>query len=292
MRSVSDVLASARAQWAVCGNVSAPPPHEMPVAPGPHCARSVNGDSPTVPVHSGALTPALQAVSRIAIALGPLRPEIIFIGGAIASLLQTEQILPNIRPTKDVDGICASSSYVDYGRIQSKLRELGFRETMPTPRQARPHHAHRWDSPDGTWFDLVPSGAHLGGTGSSTDAFAIASALELELSPDIVIRHASAVGFLALKCAAYGDRGNADPFMSEDLEDIIALVASRATIVDELSMIPFEIRDMIAHQIREILANQDSAELILAHLGQPLNGAAAVARVVTSRLEMMGRQAP
>ncbi len=39
-----------------------------------------------------------------------LRAELVFVGGAVAGLLITDQAMPEIRPTQDVDVVCSSGS--------------------------------------------------------------------------------------------------------------------------------------------------------------------------------------
>ena len=54
-------------------------------------------------------TPSVQRLKRIALALGEFAEEVVFIGGAIAPLLQLDPPFPEARPTKDIDGVVAST---------------------------------------------------------------------------------------------------------------------------------------------------------------------------------------
>lgn len=236
---------------------------------------------------SGRPTPALDRLIGVATSLGPLRSEIVFIGGAIAPLLQVKSPLPLVRPTRDVDAIVASRSYTAFESVREQLRMLRFVETMPTASQKG--HAHRWRAPDGTPFDLVPSGDHLGASGSWIDEHAVATAESVELAPGLVIRHASACGFLALKWAAYRDRGKHAPLASHDLEDIVALVASRPEIVDEVSSADARIQALMASEALELLALTDAQELIVAHIGRAA-GAERIGAEVQARLEAMTKE--
>jgi predicted nucleotidyltransferase len=207
------------------------------------------------------LSASLQRIAEIAKELGDLSAEVVFIGAAIAPLLQTERVVPRVRPTKDVDAVIATSSYSQYNVLQERLTKLGFKEAGYAG-----SHVHKWISPSGIPFDLVPAGGHLGGTGSQWDRFALESAVEAILN-GVNIRHASAVGFLALKWAAFNDRGKGDPFSSQDLEDIIALTASRESLSDELDTAPSEIREYVRGWFSWLLANENYDDLIAAHLG-------------------------
>jgi len=227
-------------------------------------------------VPARAEVPELLPLVAVAKALGPLRDRVVFIGGAIAPLLQTAPVGGRIRPTDDVDGLVASAGSTEAGRMDAELRALGFRHAMESS------HAHRWRSPDGTPFDLVPSGAHPGATASGWDRLAIETAVTTEVAPGVRARHASAPAFLALKWAAFLDRGAADPFASHDLEDILALLASRPGIVDEVVAAPVELRRFIAERAGRFLAQPTRRDLLAACLGHVPNAAAVIAEVEAS----------
>lgn len=189
--------------------------------------------------YAGRSTPALTHLCAIAEALGPLVDRVVFIGGAIAPLLQTHPVSPRVRPTTDVDGIALTVSYRDFHRLMEELRRRGFQQRAIESEATA--HAHRWTTPDGGHFDLVPAGTHLGASGNPLDRIAIESAepvlIESPGGAPLVVRRASAPSFLGLKWAAYQDRGQGDLFGSHDIEDILAVLASRPAIVEECAAI-------------------------------------------------------
>jgi predicted nucleotidyltransferase len=231
------------------------------------------------------LTPSLDRLVRVATALGDLRHQVVFIGGAVAPLLQTHPPFPRVRPTKDVDGVVASTSYGNAAQLHTALRARGFElDTRSTA------HVHRWRLPclplgERIAFDLVPAGTHLGGTGGPWDQVAIDTATRTTLA-GITFRHVSAPGFLGLKWAAHLDRGASDPLTSHDLEDLLALVAARPSIVDEVASAPAVLRTLLRDQAAIFLADPDAAELLDAHLNNA-NDRAAVADTVRERLTAM-----
>lgn len=206
---------------------------------------------------------ALTLVAEVARALGDLRERVVFIGGAVAPLLQQEPPFSGPRPTDDVDGIAVTASYADFDQLREVLRERGFRET------ADAGHAHRWTAPDGrrTRFDLVPVGGHFGASGNPWDEAAVRTAVEAEIEPGLVVRHTSAPGFLALKLAAFRDRGSDDPFGSHDLEDVLALLASRPAITEEVAAAPPDIRSFVAEWAGRLMSSEEVDDLLAAHLG-------------------------
>lgn len=205
--------------------------------------------------------PSVQRIARITRALGTLAEEVVFIGGAIAPLLHTDPPFDEPRPTKDADGVTASQNYRHVGELHEMLRVRGFRQDLMERK-----HMHRWLSPDGDTFDLVPAGAHLGGSGQIWDSIAIETRVSLTLDDGLVIYHASAPAFLAMKWAAFEDRGQSDPLASHDLEDIFALIAARPPLVGEVRSAPAEVREFIASKTKGLLADDAYEDLAAAHL--------------------------
>ena len=205
--------------------------------------------------------PSVQRIARVAGALGDLLPEVVFIGGAIAPLLHAHSPFGQPRPTKDVDAVMAS-----------------------TDRQ----HVHRWRSPEGDLLDLIPAGNHPGGSGQIWDTIALETSEAVDLGVGSPVRYASAPCFLALKWAAYDDRGRADPFASHDLEDILALVAARPTIVEEVASARAELRDFVGRRVQELLASPDLEDLLAGNLGTAQDPASVI-DLVRLRLKEIAR---
>lgn len=226
-------------------------------------------------------SPSIARISGIARALGELSAEVVFIGGAIAPLLQTHPAIPRVRATKDVDAVIASTHYANFHALETRMKDLGFKVDVSDAR-----HVHRWRAPDGTPFDLVPVGEHLGGTGGEWDRLALETAVEAEIEPGLKIRHASAAGFLALKWAAFHNRGADDPFSSHDLEDILALTVSRDAIVRELQEAPRNVQEHVRKGFGWLLGSADYDDLVAAHLGNA-QSFKQVATMLRQRIERM-----
>ncbi|MBI4501660.1 MAG: hypothetical protein HY700_10910 [Gemmatimonadetes bacterium] len=182
-----------------------------------------------------------------------------------------------------MDAIIGSHVYSDTERIRAALEGLGFRLDMSSRA-----HAHRWLSPSGIPFDLVPAGEHLAASGSPWDAIAIDTAVETEVEPGMIIRHVSAPAFLAMKWAAHSDRGTSDPLLSDDLEDILALLASRPAIVEEVAAAPSALTAYVMEQSRAFLQSRDAQDLLDAHLSNAQDPSSTIAAVRT----LLGRMAP
>jgi predicted nucleotidyltransferase len=201
----------------------------------------------------------------VAVALGRYRERVVFIGGAVAPLLQTDPPFPRVRPTDDVDAVAATVSYADSAQLDQALRDLGFTHGGLSEGAKKNDHAHRWFAPNGTAFDLVPQGDHLAASGNKWDAVAVRTAVNVTIE-GVTLRHVSAPGFLVLKWAAYVDRGGNYPTGSTDLEDILALLASRPTILAEISTTAEDIRAYLRDCATALIAHPDYADSLDAHL--------------------------
>lgn len=102
----------------------------------------------------------------------------------------------------------------------------------------------------------------------------------------MVVQHVSVAAFLMLKWAAYGDRGQHAPFERHDLEDIIAVVASRSTVVGECRAAPRHVLEFVAEHCRRFFADADTAEeLIAANLPLPPSIVVQVRTALLQRLQ-------
>ncbi len=226
--------------------------------------------------YSGRETPALERLREVSHTLGPLCERVVFIGGAIAPLLQTHPVSERIRPTKDVDGMAVTSSYTDFDSLQTELRNRGFSHRGIGDDPTR--HAHRWTTPQGGLFDLVPAGEHLGASGSKWDRLTLDRAVDLDIAKDhsssLVIRHADAPSFLMLKWAAFRDRGAEDFHGSHDVEDIFAVMASRPSLSSECEQVTEpDIRAALAQMARTLFADKnDFGDLLAGHIKLDVKG--------------------
>lgn len=203
---------------------------------------------------------SVARIVSIAKTLGPLASDVVFIGGAVAPLLHTELILPRPRPTKDVDGVIATHNYGDSDQLHRTLRERGFAHVVD-----QRGHAHRWRSPDGILFDLVPAGTHLGGSGNEWDWLALRNAVSATVD-GTTFRHVSAAAFIAMKVEAFQDRGHQDLRSSHDIEDVIALIASRPSITTDVAAAPAAIAAKISNFASALVNAEVAEEVLAAHL--------------------------
>jgi hypothetical protein len=94
--------------------------------------------------------------------------------------------------------------------------------------------------------------------------------------------------FLATKLTAFHDRGRQDPIASHDLEDVVAVVDGRESLVAEFKATPPEVRAFVAAAWRDLLQTGNVPALLEAHRA-PDEASQARAGLVLSRIVAMSR---
>lgn len=110
----------------------------------------------------------------------------------------------------------------------------------------------------------------------------------LEIAPGVFLRHVRAPLLLAMKFAAFRDRGREDPLYSADLEDIFALVLCRPAIVDEVRRSEPTVATFVASQAAALLSEFEIEDLAAAHLNHAYDPAEAMKISIGRLREMSG----
>lgn len=74
--------------------------------------------------------PNVAKVELIASALGPLREQVVFVGGCAVGLLITDTAAALVRVTFDVDLVASVSALAGYLGMERELARLGFKRDM------------------------------------------------------------------------------------------------------------------------------------------------------------------
>lgn len=207
--------------------------------------------------------PNLALLAGMAQALGPLREQVVFVGGCATGLLIDHPKLMDMRPTEDVDAIVEVASLAGYHQLAELLAQRGFRQTMEE------------NTPPFRWFwnrmqlDLVPLDKRVLGFANTWYRAGFDAALSAELAGGLVLRHLSAPYFLATKFEAFQDRGQNDVFLSHDLEDILTVVEGRSTLAAEVGAAPDDVRQHIARSVAHLLALPPFANALPGLLSDP-----------------------
>lgn len=220
--------------------------------------------------------PNLPALITIARALGELREQVVFVGGAIAGQLITDPLAEGIRPTTDVDAI-VEARMAQFHRIEQQVAACGFARAVDSDVICR--WIHR-DS--GVAFDLMPVDASVLGFSNRWYGYAMETARPLELVEGLSIRVATAVAFIAMKLEAFASRGAGDILASHDLEDVLHIVDAREELATELEAAPPRLRQAVAQAFSQLFSQPDFVNALPGLIPEPER-----AGLVTGRLRRM-----
>lgn len=205
--------------------------------------------------------PNITLLERAAEQLGDaLLEQLVFVGGAVAGVLITDPAMPDIRPTQDVDVICRVIARADYHQLGRQLRQRGFQEDS---RPGAP--LCRWCTED-LVLDLMPTQGEILGFSNRWYPLALETAMQQGLPSGRSIRIVTAPMFLATKLEAFRGRGQGDFLFSHDLEDLMAVVDGRASLLEECRLSPPELRNDLAAQFHELLSTSAFIDALPAFL--------------------------
>lgn len=217
--------------------------------------------------------PNLPHLRRIAEALGELREQVVFVGGAVAGLLVTDPLADSVRATRDVDAVVNASRSTFY-RIEEQVAQRGF------ARDASSDVICRWvHKASGLLFDLMPVQPEVLGFSNRWYPYAVQTAVPVALGEGITIRLVSAVAFVATKLEAFASRGGGDFMSSHDLEDVLNIVDGREELVDEMATAPADLRQAVASAFTALLMNPDFANVLPGLMAEPERAGLAMERL-------------
>ncbi|MBU1001708.1 MAG: hypothetical protein KKE73_04225 [Proteobacteria bacterium] len=200
----------------------------------------------------------VDRVVEVAVLLGDLADEVVFVGGAAAGLLINDPAIPDVRPTLDIDVLVEVSTRGDYYRLQERLRDKGFNEAVGETVICRFKHGP-------IILDVMPTDpAILGFTNIwYEDAARNSKALAIG---GVRLRVVTPAYFLATKLEAFRGRGKGDYALSHDMEDIIAVIDGCLDIVEEVEGAHEGVRGYLANQFAMLLADNDFQDALSGHL--------------------------
>ena len=201
-----------------------------------------------------------QMLQAVADALGPeLVRQVAFVGGCTTALLITDAFAREaVRFTEDVDVIVHVLGYGKWQGLLSELRQRGFRESSEDDIICRMRLPNALSERD-LLVDFMPDDEAILNFTNRWYRDALQTAANHALPSGTVIRVVMPIYFLATKLEAYRGRGRNDPLGSRDIEDILAVVDGRATLLSELEQADPAVRHYIAQATRTLLAHRDFA---------------------------------
>ncbi|HLP37757.1 hypothetical protein [Lacibacter sp.] len=165
----------------------------------------------------------IKAVSN---ALGNLKENVVFVGGATVSLYADRETEES-RPTDDVDVLVEISSRKAYAELEEQLRSIGFSHDVNAGFVGR-------FLMDGLIVDVMPTDETILGFSNQWYKEGFQSAVNYSIDEMHSVNIFTAPIFIATKLEAFKNRGNNDGRLSSDFEDIIFVLENRSTIWEEL----------------------------------------------------------
>lgn len=195
--------------------------------------------------------PDVALLESVAESLEPILDDVVLVGGCATVLLISDPGAPPPSGTFDVDLVVEAVTYLEYEAYAAKVRSLGFQPAMGEDQPICRFTGH------GLVIDLMPHDQTVLGFGNPWFGDALESCLTRVLPSGRVIRHVSAPCYLATKLAAFESRGRRDYLSSKDIEDILAVVDGRPTILTECLDGGRAVRRFVADRIRVLLQDPD-----------------------------------
>jgi hypothetical protein len=180
--------------------------------------------------------------------LAPFLDEIVFVGGITLGLLITDKAAAPIRGTNDVDVIAEIVTYADYIAFSERLRKARFTEdTGEKPLTCRWHNG-------ALTLDVLALNKEVLGFTNIWYESALRHAFTFTLPRGESIRVITAPFFLGTKMEAFRGRGKMDFQASHDLEDFVAVIEGRDTLLEEIAASPQPLRQYLADAAKTLLA--------------------------------------
>ncbi|MBL8027645.1 MAG: hypothetical protein JNL74_14585 [Fibrobacteres bacterium] len=218
----------------------------------------------------------------VAIALGKLNSEVVFVGGMVCQFYAQSKAAPAFRPTDDIDCVIEIHTHKEYAALEQQLRGLGF--THDT-RQGAPVCRKIFKN---IKVDFMPSDEKVIGFTNKWFQVGLKHTIEIGLTRKIKIRILELPYFLATKFEALFDRGQGDLY-SHDFEDIVNVLAYRKSFED-FEILPSILKKALKEWATAIIANRGILEIVKAHL--PSYESYQLAEKVLSVFQKMSKYEP
>ncbi|SEC30449.1 Nucleotidyl transferase AbiEii toxin, Type IV TA system [Maribacter dokdonensis] len=189
-----------------------------------------------------------EATKKVALALGNLNEQVVYVGGAVVSLYINDSAAEDVRPTKDVDLTFQIASPSKLEELREDLNAKGFYQSSEEDVICRflyedlkidvmSTQSVGW-APSNPWFEK---------------GFDKSIAVNLE---DIIIKILPLPYFLATKIEAFLDRGIKDIYASHDLEDIVYLFNYTTDIDAQVLASDSDIKLYLAEKLKAFTENR------------------------------------
>lgn len=201
-------------------------------------------------------------ISEVARGLKDLNQDVVFVGGATATLYFYESNSTEIRPTDDVDCIIELQAKSSHMLLSEKLIKLGF---FPDSTPKAPICRYKYL---GIKVDIMPTDEKILGFSNKWYKEGFEKKLKYKLPDDLEIFILPLSYFIATKIEAFSSRGAKEPRLSHDLEDIV-IILSHVDKARILEMANPALGNFIKDTFKGFLKSDEILEAIRAHNPYP-----------------------
>lgn len=218
-------------------------------------------------------------LSLAARGFGPLKDEVVFVGGATIELYLGGQPALMVRATDDVDCVVEVAARTGYHELEEKLRARGFRNPIDDKAPIC-----RWEY-RGILVDVMPLDGGILGFSNRWYPEGFKSAVPARLPDGEEIRIFSLPYLVASKLEAFKGRGRDDFMGSPDMEDIVTILDGAEDFEAEVGAAPESVRRYLQESFRGLLEDERFLDSLQGHLPPAAGpGRAARARAVLQAL--------
>ncbi len=189
----------------------------------------------------------ITSIKAVYNALGPLKDDVVFVGGATVSLY-ADRLVPDFRPTDDVDVVIVLWNYANYAALEERLRKMGFINDHESGVICRYKIG-------GIKVDVMPTEGSFLGFNSQWYPDGHTEAIGYAIDENHTVKIFTAPYFIATKLEAFKDRGNNDGRTSTDFEDIVSVLENRSSVWDEMKDAPKPVQEYLKKEFKKLLEN-------------------------------------
>lgn len=192
-------------------------------------------------------------------ALGDLRNNVVFVGGATVSLY-ADRIAAEVRPTDDVDILLEIATRAQFAQVEERLRDAGFKNDTTAKFLGR-------YLLEGFVVDVMPMEESILGFLNRWYVEGYRTAIEYPIDDQHPIKIFTAPYFIASKLEAFNARGKGDGRTSTDFEDIVFVLENRRSVWQEMKVADETVRAFLLNEFKTLRANRYIREWIDGHSG-------------------------
>lgn len=196
----------------------------------------------------------IEMLQAVALGLGNLKDEMVFVGGAVAELYASNPELSDIRPTLDVDCVIELRSKTAHAKLEDNLRALGFANDT-----SKGAPICRWIYQE-ILVDVMPSDSDVLGFSNIWYDEGIENKISKTLPDGTEIFVFPPEYYLAAKFEAHKGRGGNDLRQSHDFEDIIYILDNCSELLDNISNANKTVKAYLKEECANLLKNEGLIE--------------------------------